>query len=188
MKPGQIKAGDAWLKSLNDEQAAQYRTHGGASERRPEPDELLQRAASGAQCARQARPDVYIVNEGANTLDFGAQHHRHAPAAPSARQRHLGRHGHRHGLCRRRRRGHRQAGRRDRGRQRLWLQRHGDRDDLPLRAAGRHDRLQQQRHLPRRSRGQPTPSPTGFVQNARYEKIDRGVRRHRLSRDRRRPT
>ncbi len=63
------------------------------------------------------------------------QRDRHAGAAAPAGQRHLGRHGHRHGLCDRRRRRDRRAGGGDRRRQRIRVQRHGDRDDLPLPAA-----------------------------------------------------
>ena len=69
----------------------------------------------------KANPEAIVVNEGANTLDFARSHRRHVRAAQAPRRRHLGDHGHRHGLRRRRRGDHRQAGDRDRGRQRLRL-------------------------------------------------------------------
>ena len=72
-----------------------------------------------------------------------ARHHRHLPAAQAHRRRHLGHHGHRHGLCHRRRDRDRQAGALRRGRLRVRLLRHGGRDDLPLQAAGLHRHLQQ---------------------------------------------
>ena len=72
-----------------------------------------------------------------------ARHHRRLPAAQASRRRHLGRHGHRHGLCDRRVDRDRQAGARRRGRLRLRLLRHGDRDGLPLQAAGLRRHLQQ---------------------------------------------
>ncbi len=50
-----------------------------------------------------------------------ALHRRHVRAAQAPRRRHLGNHGHRHGLRRRRRGDDRQAGDRDRGRQRVRL-------------------------------------------------------------------
>jgi oxalyl-CoA decarboxylase len=53
------------------------------------------------------------------------QHRRHVRAAQAAGCRHVGNHGDRHGLRRGGRGGHRQAGDRDRRRQRVRLQRHG---------------------------------------------------------------
>ena len=81
-----------------------------------------------------------------------ARHHRHVSAAQAARRRHLGRHGHRHGLCHRGRDRDRQARARGRRRQRLRLLRHGGRDDLPLQPAGLRRHLQQRRHLSRHRR------------------------------------
>ena len=98
------------------------------------------------------RPDTILVNEGANTLDLARGVDRHVQAAQAARRRHLGRHGRRHGLGDRRRRRDRLPGAGGRGRQRLRLLRHGDRDDLPLQAAGLRRGLQQRRHLSRRRR------------------------------------
>ena len=123
----------------------------------------------------KAEPDAMLVNEGANALDFTRSIVDMYKPRKRTRRRHLGHHGHRHGLCGRRRGRHRQAGDRDRGRQRLRLQRHGSRDDLPLQPAGLRRHHQQQRRLPRRPTSNPTggadPSPPVFVKGARYDKL-----------------
>ena len=90
----------------------------------------------------KANPDAMFVNEGANALD-----RRHVQAAQAHRRRHLGPHGSRHGILRRRRGGDQAAGDRDRGRQRLRLLRHGGRDHLPLQPAGMHRGDEQQRRV-----------------------------------------
>ena len=54
----------------------------------------------------KANPDAMLVNEGANALDFTRSHRGHVQAAQADRRRHVGNHGHRHGLLRRRGRGH----------------------------------------------------------------------------------
>ena len=81
-----------------------------------------------------------------------ARHHRHVSAAQAPGRRHLGRHGHRHGLCHRGRNRDRQARASGRRRQRLWVLRHGGRNDLPVQPAGLRRHLQQQRHLSRNRR------------------------------------
>ena len=110
-----------------------------------------------------------------------ARHHRHVPAAQAPRRRHLGRHGHRHGLCHRRRDRDRQAGARGRGRPRLRLLRHGGRDDLPLQAAGLHRHLQQRRHLSRhrRQHRRLRPGDDRVRQGLALRQDDRGLRRRR---------
>ena len=45
------------------------------------------------------RPDAILVNEGRQHARSRPRRHRHVPAAQAPRRRHLGRHGHRHGLC-----------------------------------------------------------------------------------------
>ena len=118
-----------------------------------------------------------------------AQHYRHGRAAQALRFRHVGNHGYRHGLRDRRGGDERQAGGRDRRRQRVRVQRHGTRNDLPLRVAGLHDRIQQQRRVSRHRR-----EPDGRQGRRAYcvregcalRQDDRGVRRHRLPRDARR--
>ena len=89
------------------------------------------------------RPGCHPRQRGCQHARSGARCHRHVPAAQAARRRHLGRHGHRHGICHRRRDRDRQAGARGRGRQRLRLLRHGGGDDLPLPPAGLRRDLQQ---------------------------------------------
>ena len=71
LKPGQVKRQAAWMDEIGKRKTAEHRAHGGAAQRRPEPDEFL--LAPCAPCATRSptQPDVYIVNEGANTLDFG---------------------------------------------------------------------------------------------------------------------
>ena len=121
----------------------------------------------------KANPDAMLVNEGANALDFtrsivdmykprkridvgtwgmmGVGMGYSVAAAVVTR---------RAGDCRR-------------GRQRLRLFRHGDRDDLPLQPAGVHRDHEQQRRVPGRreeSHRRPDPSPLVFVKDARYEK------------------
>ncbi len=111
-----------------------------------------------------------------------AQHRRHVQAAQAPGRRHLGRHGHRHGLFRRRGRGERRAGDRGRRRQRFRLLRHGSRDDLPLQPAGLRRDLEQQRRLPRR-RGQSDRRArsvaAGVRQGRALRKDDGGLRRRR---------
>ena len=51
----------------------------------------------------KANPDAMLVNEGANALDFTRIDRRHVQAEEAHRRRHLGHHGRRHGLLRRRR-------------------------------------------------------------------------------------
>ena len=99
-------------------------------------DELPQRAARDPRRAEDA-PGHQRRQRRRQHARLRAQHHRHVRAAQALRLGHVGNHGHRHGL-RDRRGGHeRQTGRRDRRRQRVRLQRHGTRNHLPLRPAGR---------------------------------------------------
>ena len=89
------------------------------------------------------RPDAILVNEGANTLDLA----RGVIDMYKPRKRldvgTWGVMGIGMGSGDRRRRGDRQSGAGDRGRQRLRLLGHGGRDDLPLQAAGLRRDLQQ---------------------------------------------
>src|SRR5205814_624384 len=98
----------------------------------PDADELPQRAQCRAR-HRQGESGRHPRQRGGERARLHAQHRGHVQAAQAARRRHLGRHGHRHGLCGRGGRGERRAGDRDRGRQRVRFLRHGMRDDLPLR-------------------------------------------------------
>ena len=130
------------------------------------------------------RPDAILVNEGRQHARSRPRRHRHVPAAQAPRRRHLGRHGHRHGLCDRG--GDRDGKARARGRGRLSLRLlgHGDRDDLPLQPAGLRRRLQQQRHL---SRHRPEPGGVGsgddrLRQGRALRPDDGGLRRRRRQR------
>ena len=148
-------------------------------------DELPERAQRGAR-HRQGESGRHARQRGRERARLHAHHRRHVQAAQADRRRHLGNHGHRHGLLRGRRRGHRPAGDRGRGRQRLRLLRHGDRDDLPLQPAGVHRHHEQQRRLPRRreeSDRRPGSFAAGVRQGRALRQDDGGVRRRRRPRE-----
>ena len=128
------------------EEDRQRRQDGRDAGEEPLADELPQRAERGAR-HRQGEPGRDARQRGRQRARLHAQHRRHVQAEEAHRRRHLGHHGRRHGLLRRRRRGHQAAGDRDRGRQRLRLLRHGSRDHLPLQPAGVHRDHEQQRRL-----------------------------------------
>ena len=131
---------------------SQHRQDGDDAGEEPVADGLPQRAQRAARRSIKERPGRDPGQRGRQHARLRPRHHRHVPAAQAPRRRHLGHHGHRHGLRGRRRDRDRQAGARGRGRQRLRLLRHGGRDDLPLQPAGLRRRVQQQRHLPRHRR------------------------------------
>jgi len=116
-------------------QDEERREDGGVAGERPVADELPQRAQRRAR-HREGQPGRVPRQRGRQRARLHAQHRRHVPAAQAARRRHVGRHGHRHGLRGRGRRGRRRAGDCGRGRQRVRLLRHGGGDDLPLQPAG----------------------------------------------------
>ncbi len=70
MKPGQVKAGDEWLKSLNENKQRNIERMAARLNADPHPMNFSS-ALRAVRNALEGRPDVYIVNEGANTLDFG---------------------------------------------------------------------------------------------------------------------
>ena len=125
----------------------------------PVADEFPQRAERGAR-HRQGQPGRNPGQRGRQRARLHAQHRRHVQAEEAPRRRHLGHHGHRHGLLRRRGRGQQAAGDRDRGRQRLRLLRHGGRDHLPLQSAGLRGDHEQQRRLQRHRRQSEPAAPT----------------------------
>ena len=142
LKPGQIKRQAAWIDEMGKRKQQNVERMAARLNADPSPMNFSS-ALRAVRNALATQPDVYIVNEGANTLDFGRNiidmdKPRHRLDSGTWGVMGIGM-----GYADRRRRGDRQAGRRDRGRQRLRLQRHGDRDDLPLRIAGDDDRLQQ---------------------------------------------
>jgi oxalyl-CoA decarboxylase len=83
-------------------------------------DELPQRAQRGAR-HREGQPGRDAGERGRQRARLHALDRRHVQAAQAHRRRHLGHHGRRHGLLRRRRGGDQAAGDRDRGRQRVRL-------------------------------------------------------------------
>ena len=130
-------------------QDEERREDGGIAGEEPDADELPQRAERRAR-HRQGKPGCHPRQRGRERARLHAQHRGHVQAAQAAGRRHVGRHGHRHGVFGRGGGGQRRAGDRDRGRQRLRLLRHGVRDDLPLQPAGVRRDHEQQRRLPRR--------------------------------------
>ena len=106
-------------------QDQERREDGGDAGEEPVADELPQRAQRRAR-HRQGESGRHPRQRGRERARLHAQHRGHVQAAQAAGRRHVGRHGHRHGLLGRRGRGQRRAGDRDRGRQRLRLLRHGD--------------------------------------------------------------
>ena len=105
-------------------QDQERREDGGDAGEEPDADELPQRAQRRAR-HRQGESGRHPRQRGRERARLHAQHRRHVQAAQAPGRRHLGRHGHRHGLFGRGGRGQRRAGDRDRGRQRLRLLRHG---------------------------------------------------------------
>jgi NAD(P)-dependent dehydrogenase (short-subunit alcohol dehydrogenase family) len=153
-------------------------------------------AANAAQIAPQLADDAAPANYyralqgrrrlGARGRDHhrrGRQHHGHRPhpasqrqAAAPARRGQLRHDGRRHGLRRRRLGGaSRQADHLGLGRLGHRLLRHGDRDGLPLSAAGQDRRLQQRRHRPRHAGDPDKPlqnlKPNALIYGARYDKV-----------------
>jgi oxalyl-CoA decarboxylase len=70
MRPGQVKAGDEWLKALNENKQRNIERMAARLNADPHPMNFSS-ALRAVRNALEGRPDVYIVNEGANTLDFG---------------------------------------------------------------------------------------------------------------------
>ena len=165
-------------------QGEEPRQDGRDARQEPVADELPERAQRDPR-RRQGEPGGDRRQRGRQHARLRALDRRHVRAEEAPRRRHLGDHGHRHGLRRRRRGDDRQAGDRDRGRQRVRLLRHGGRDDLPLRPADLRDRLQQQRrlqghrHQPARRRRR----ADGVRQGRALRQDDRGLRRRRRQRD-----
>ena len=140
-----------WTRRRRRAQEQEHREDGRDAGQGSGADEFPQRAERGAR-HHQGQPGRHPGQRRRQRARLHAQHRGHVQAAQAPRRRHLGHHGHRHGLLRRGRRGQRRAGDRDRGRQRLRLLRHGSRDHLPLQPAGVHRRHEQQRRLPRHRR------------------------------------
>ena len=146
MKSGWAKPPAEWLNAISEKKTANVAKMAETLAKNPVADEFPQRAERGAR-HRQGEPGRDARQRRRQRARLHAQHRRHVQAEEAHRRRHLGHHGRRHGLLRRRRRGHQAAGDRDRGRQRLRLLRHGSRDHLPLQPAGLHRDHEQQRRL-----------------------------------------
>ena len=102
----------------------------------------------------KTHPDANLVNEGANALDFTRSIVDKYQPRKRFDVRHLGHHGHRHGVFHRGRRGQRPAGDRDRrATAPFGFSGHGSRDHLPLQQLPVCDVIfQQQRRLQRHRR------------------------------------
>ncbi len=170
MKPGQIKRQAAWADEIGKRKQQNIERMAARLNADPSPMNFSS-ALRAVRNALATQPDVYIVNEGANTLDFGRNiidmdKPRHRLDSGTWGVMGIGM-----GYADWCRRGDRQAGRRDRGRQRLRLQRHGDRDDLPLRIAGDDRSSSTITASTAATRPDSAYSPTGLLRDARYEKI-----------------
>ena len=139
-----------WTQAIKAKKETNIARMASRSGQELDPDGLPLRAARAAR-RDQGTAGHDPGERGCEHARPGARRDRHVSAAQAARCRHLGRDGHRHGLCHRRGDRDRQAGAGDRGRQRVRLLRHGGGDDLPLQPAGLRRGVQQRRHLSRRS-------------------------------------
>ncbi|HUB15179.1 MAG TPA: oxalyl-CoA decarboxylase [Acetobacteraceae bacterium] len=70
MKPGQVKANEAWLKAVGENRQRNIERMAARLNADPHPMNFSS-ALRAVHNALDSRPDVHIVNEGANTLDFG---------------------------------------------------------------------------------------------------------------------
>ncbi|HUB45541.1 MAG TPA: oxalyl-CoA decarboxylase [Acetobacteraceae bacterium] len=70
LKPGQVKPQDAWLKALEENKQRNIERMAARLNADPHPMNFSS-ALRAVRNALEGRPDVYVVNEGANTLDFG---------------------------------------------------------------------------------------------------------------------
>src|ERR1700736_1828944 len=143
--PGQITAPAPWRHELAERAAQNAAKMSQRLDADPHPMQFYG-ALRAIRDVLSEYPHAYVVNEGANALDFA----RNVIDMHLPRHRRLGGDGNRDGLCDRRRGGERRARGRYRRRQRLRVQRDGAGDDLPLPAAGGHYRPQPRRRLPRR--------------------------------------
>ena len=131
-----------WTGAVSQEARRERRQDGAAADEQQLADGLSRRARRAAH-RHQGAAGRHPGQRRRQYARSRARHHRHVPAAQAHRRRHLGHHGHRHGLLHRRRDRDRQAGTRRRRRLGVRLLRHGGRDHLPLQPAGLHRHLQQ---------------------------------------------
>jgi len=70
MKPGGIRPSATWLKAIADRKQHNAESMAARLNRNPSPMDFYS-ALRAVRDVLQNKPDVYVVNEGANTLDFG---------------------------------------------------------------------------------------------------------------------
>ncbi len=70
LKPGQVKAGDAWTGEIGKRKQQNIERMAARLNADPNPMNFSS-ALRAVRNAIATQPDVYVVNEGANTLDFG---------------------------------------------------------------------------------------------------------------------
>ncbi len=70
MKPGQVKASAAWVGAVGEQKQKNVEKMAARLNADPTPMNFSS-ALRAVRNALASRPDVYVVNEGANTLDFG---------------------------------------------------------------------------------------------------------------------
>jgi oxalyl-CoA decarboxylase len=70
MKPGQVKASAAWVDAVTEQKQKNVEKMAARLNADPTPMNFSS-ALRAVRNALASRPDVYVVNEGANTLDFG---------------------------------------------------------------------------------------------------------------------
>jgi oxalyl-CoA decarboxylase len=70
LRPGQIKPGKKWLDDINSRKQKNIEKMAARLAAEPSPMNFSS-ALRAVRDALAGRPDVYVVNEGANTLDFG---------------------------------------------------------------------------------------------------------------------
>lgn len=68
--PGRIKPGAEWLAEIDKHKQHNFARMAAQLDAQPKPMNFSS-ALNAVQSALAGRPDIYIVNEGANTLDFG---------------------------------------------------------------------------------------------------------------------
>ena len=139
----QVAGGAGRLDGRGRQEARRERRQNGAAADEQQCADGLSRRARRPAHRRQGAAGRHPGERRRQHARSRARHHRRLSAAQASRRRHLGHHGHRHGLCDRGRDRDRQAGARGRRRQCVRLLRHGGRDHLPLQAAGLRRHLQQ---------------------------------------------
>ena len=90
-----------WINAVKTKREEEHRQDGAAADEQQVAPMDFHGALGALRTVIKERPDAILVNEGANTLDLARGVDRHVSTAQTPRRRHVGRHGHRNGLCRR---------------------------------------------------------------------------------------